>query len=86
MIGVITGDVIGSVHEHALTKSTDFPHHTEQYFLVRLPRDRIVFGDRVSDAHSLEGIIATRRWPAVNNFVCKGSWAVSRENWKRDAQ
>jgi len=25
MIGVIAGDVIGSVHEHALTKSTDFP-------------------------------------------------------------
>jgi ADP-ribosylglycohydrolase len=24
MIGVIAGDVIGSVHEHALTKSTDF--------------------------------------------------------------
>jgi hypothetical protein len=25
MIGVIAGDVIGSVHEHSLTKSTDFP-------------------------------------------------------------
>lgn len=25
MIGVIAGDVIGSVHEHGLTKSTDFP-------------------------------------------------------------
>jgi len=25
MIGVIAGDVIGSVHEHALTKSTNFP-------------------------------------------------------------
>ena len=25
MIGVIAGDVIGSVHEHAMTKSTDFP-------------------------------------------------------------
>jgi ADP-ribosylglycohydrolase len=25
MIGVIAGDVIGSVHEHALTKCTDFP-------------------------------------------------------------
>lgn len=25
MIGVIAGDVIGSVHEHALKKSTDFP-------------------------------------------------------------
>jgi ADP-ribosylglycohydrolase len=25
MIGVIAGDVIGSVHEHALTKSVDFP-------------------------------------------------------------
>ena len=25
MIGVISGDVIGSVHEHSLTKSTDFP-------------------------------------------------------------
>jgi len=25
MIGVIAGDVIGSVHEHALRKSTDFP-------------------------------------------------------------
>src|SRR5215510_1263269 len=25
MLGVIAGDVIGSVHEHALTKSTDFP-------------------------------------------------------------
>jgi ADP-ribosylglycohydrolase len=25
VIGVIAGDVIGSVHEHALTKSTDFP-------------------------------------------------------------
>ena len=24
MIGVIAGDVIESVHEHALTKSTDF--------------------------------------------------------------
>jgi ADP-ribosylglycohydrolase len=25
MLGVIAGDVIGSVHEHGLTKSTDFP-------------------------------------------------------------
>ncbi len=25
MIGVIAGDVIGSVHEHSRTKSTDFP-------------------------------------------------------------
>ena len=25
MIGVIAGDVIGSVHEHTMTKSTDFP-------------------------------------------------------------
>jgi ADP-ribosylglycohydrolase len=25
MIGVIAGDVIGSVHEHGMTKSTDFP-------------------------------------------------------------
>jgi hypothetical protein len=25
MVGVIAGDVIRSVHEHALTKSTDFP-------------------------------------------------------------
>ena len=25
MIGVIAGDIIGSVHEHAITKSTDFP-------------------------------------------------------------
>jgi hypothetical protein len=25
MIGVIAGDMIGSVHEHALTKSVDFP-------------------------------------------------------------
>lgn len=25
MIGVIAGDVIGSIHEHAMTKSTDFP-------------------------------------------------------------
>jgi ADP-ribosylglycohydrolase len=25
MIGVIAGDVIGSVHEHAMTKSSDFP-------------------------------------------------------------
>jgi ADP-ribosylglycohydrolase len=24
MIGAIVGDVIGSVHEHAMTKSTDF--------------------------------------------------------------
>jgi hypothetical protein len=25
MIGVIAGDIIGSVHEHAMVKSADFP-------------------------------------------------------------
>jgi len=25
MIGVVAGDVIGSVHEHSRTKSTEFP-------------------------------------------------------------
>lgn len=37
-------------------------NQVERYFLVRASRDDVRFGEKVRDAHRLEGIIAARWW------------------------
>jgi ADP-ribose pyrophosphatase YjhB (NUDIX family) len=36
---------------------------TEQFFLLRVPRQVIELGENVRDAHAAEGILAVRWWP-----------------------
>lgn len=92
MLGVIAGDIVGSVHEHLLTKSTDFPlfavgcRFTDDTVLTVATAYAILTGTSYKQAYRSFG----RRYPnagygsAFRNWLFSedphpyGSWAMVR--------